>query len=327
MKKLFLLVLIGFIANISAFSQDTIFLKNNSSIKAQVIEIGTSVIKYKKYDNRETSPVYNIYKSEVRVIKYEDGTLDSFSNVTDKSKSKENNNQITSDGINDTIKNNYISKFYFGGGYSLMNRYKIGNALEFWQRVNGDNSEVIDQASGFFILKLGYLDNIDKNKTHWLGMDGQIVITPSHALWGTTLGFGFRNEIHFKAMFMNIALQYGYAMDKNKNALFIIEPGLDLGTMTGTISINNTYYEQSSAFGVGGHFAIGVDYFINKNFTANFRLGYRGVSINETHRDENSETGYSSFYVNGKNGENVKVNWSGIYSTMGVCLSLNKKRK
>jgi hypothetical protein len=51
------------------------------------------------------------------------------------------------------------------------------------------------------------------------------------------------------------------------------------------------------------------------------------MTIDETHQDDNSDTGFSSFYVNGSSGETVKVDWSGLYMTLGASISINKKRK
>lgn len=56
-----------------SYSQDNIVLKTGEEISAKVLEIGTSEIKYKKTSNPE-GPTYSISKSEVFMIKYENGT-------------------------------------------------------------------------------------------------------------------------------------------------------------------------------------------------------------------------------------------------------------
>lgn len=76
MKKI-LLFLLGILVMHITNAQDTIVLRNNTIIKAKVIEIGTTEIKYKKIDNPD-GPTYNIKKSEVQAIKYANGTSDAF---------------------------------------------------------------------------------------------------------------------------------------------------------------------------------------------------------------------------------------------------------
>ncbi|MEM6522939.1 MAG: hypothetical protein AAF693_04070 [Bacteroidota bacterium] len=58
-------------------AQDVIVKKNGDEIEAVVLEVSTSEIKYKKYINRE-GPSYTINKSEVFMIRYENGTKDVF---------------------------------------------------------------------------------------------------------------------------------------------------------------------------------------------------------------------------------------------------------
>ncbi|MCX6198536.1 MAG: hypothetical protein NTY88_04850 [Bacteroidetes bacterium] len=69
MKKIFSLVTILF--HISCFSQDIITLKNGDELKGKIIKVGTTEIEYRK---DTASPVYAIKKSEVFMIKYENGS-------------------------------------------------------------------------------------------------------------------------------------------------------------------------------------------------------------------------------------------------------------
>lgn len=50
-------------------------MKNGDEVKAKVTEVGTNEIKYKKFDNPD-GPVYSATKSDVFMIKYENGTKD-----------------------------------------------------------------------------------------------------------------------------------------------------------------------------------------------------------------------------------------------------------
>jgi hypothetical protein len=55
--------------------QDVIVMKNGDEIKSKVLEINTYDIKYKKFDNLE-GPIISISKSNVSIIKYQNGTQD-----------------------------------------------------------------------------------------------------------------------------------------------------------------------------------------------------------------------------------------------------------
>lgn len=76
MKKLLIIIIsLHFFNVINA--QDIIIQTNGDEIKAKVLEISDVIIKYHKYENL-TGPVYSINKSEVFMIKYENGTKDVF---------------------------------------------------------------------------------------------------------------------------------------------------------------------------------------------------------------------------------------------------------
>jgi hypothetical protein len=85
MNKTILTYLIS-VFNISiCFSQDIITKKSSEDIQAKVIEVTTTDIKYKKFDN-QNGPTYSILKSDVLMVRYENGTKDIFT--------QEKNNEI-----------------------------------------------------------------------------------------------------------------------------------------------------------------------------------------------------------------------------------------
>jgi hypothetical protein len=61
----------------AVYAQDTIVQINGTEIKAKVREIDDVNIKYNRFDNL-TGPVYSVKKSQVALIKYENGTRDVF---------------------------------------------------------------------------------------------------------------------------------------------------------------------------------------------------------------------------------------------------------
>ena len=59
------------------YAQDVITLKTGEELKTKVIEITSTEIKYKKYDNQQ-GPIYTIEKAKIFMIKYENGSKDVF---------------------------------------------------------------------------------------------------------------------------------------------------------------------------------------------------------------------------------------------------------
>jgi hypothetical protein len=77
MKKFYVFIFVAFICNSALFAQDIITLKNGEEIKAKVQEIGLDNVKYKKYEN-QAGPTYTLMKSDIFMIKYENGDKDVF---------------------------------------------------------------------------------------------------------------------------------------------------------------------------------------------------------------------------------------------------------
>lgn len=69
----FMLSLISFAGN----SQDIITKKSGEDIQSKVIEINLNEVKYKKWDNQD-GPLISISKSEILMIRYQNGTKDIF---------------------------------------------------------------------------------------------------------------------------------------------------------------------------------------------------------------------------------------------------------
>jgi len=61
---------------------DNIILKNGEEISAKIIEITPDLIKYKKCNNLD-GPLISIYKDEVLMLRYKDGTKDLFNTSSD----------------------------------------------------------------------------------------------------------------------------------------------------------------------------------------------------------------------------------------------------
>ncbi len=73
------------VASIPSFSQDVITKTDGTDIQAQVLEVGKTEIRFKKWDNLE-GPIFTELKSELLMIRYKNGTKDTFA--------KENQKQV-----------------------------------------------------------------------------------------------------------------------------------------------------------------------------------------------------------------------------------------
>jgi len=77
MKQSILILFAIIFTMTGAFSQDIITTKTGEDILAKIVEVGHTEIKYKKFDNPE-GPQFTILKSDVLMIRYENGTKDIF---------------------------------------------------------------------------------------------------------------------------------------------------------------------------------------------------------------------------------------------------------
>ena len=73
--KILLLLLIAISAATTGFAQDIIVKKTGEEIQAKVQELTPEAIKYRRFDYLD-GPVYSIWKREVFMIRYENGTKD-----------------------------------------------------------------------------------------------------------------------------------------------------------------------------------------------------------------------------------------------------------
>lgn len=79
MKKLLhaLLVVVCLLVVQTISAQDVITLKSGEDINVKVLEVGANDVKYKKSDNPD-GPSYTLLKSEIFMIKYQNGSKDVF---------------------------------------------------------------------------------------------------------------------------------------------------------------------------------------------------------------------------------------------------------
>lgn len=85
MKKL-VFVLVAVLSTAFSFAQDVITKSNGDEIKAKVLEVSQTEIKYKKFDNLN-GPTFAISKNDVFMVKYENGSKDIFNTESDSNSS------------------------------------------------------------------------------------------------------------------------------------------------------------------------------------------------------------------------------------------------
>ena len=79
MKYILLFILFICSSNIIK-AQDTLSMRSGENVLVKVIEVGTTEVKYKKLDNLN-GPVFSMLKSDLLMIKYENGTREDFSSI------------------------------------------------------------------------------------------------------------------------------------------------------------------------------------------------------------------------------------------------------
>jgi len=71
------------------FSQDIITKKSGEGVKAKVVEITPTEIKFKRYENLD-GPVYTLLKSDVLLVKYENNTEEVFAGTESYTRPEDN---------------------------------------------------------------------------------------------------------------------------------------------------------------------------------------------------------------------------------------------
>ena len=87
MNKKLCLPLIMLFAFSICFSQDIITKKTGEDIASKILEVGYDEVKYKKFEFKD-GPTYTLPKSEIFLIRYENGTKDIF-NTSESDKTEE----------------------------------------------------------------------------------------------------------------------------------------------------------------------------------------------------------------------------------------------
>jgi hypothetical protein len=116
MKKFFLGLFAIVFATTLCFSQDVLTKKSGEDVKAKVLEVTSSEIKYKKFDN-QSGPTFSILKSDVLMIRYENGSKDMFNETKKAEEIIPTTRDLFREGQSDASK---YYKGYKGAGTTVM---------------------------------------------------------------------------------------------------------------------------------------------------------------------------------------------------------------
>lgn len=95
-----------------ASAQDIITTKEGNDIQAKILEVTSSEIKYKKYNNQE-GPTFTMPKSDILIVRYENGENEVFNNAKTTSNYKPNTTEVVVEGMKyKEYKNFYNTKNY-----------------------------------------------------------------------------------------------------------------------------------------------------------------------------------------------------------------------
>jgi hypothetical protein len=299
-------------------AQDTIFVKNGKPIPANILEKNNIEIKYKKFGQPEPAAIYSVFVIDISSIHYRDGIIADYTQAGQNT----DNNPKTAIEMAGTMKSIRIS-FGLRGDYFIRN--PSDDLLTFWRYYTGNNNAQIGGNPFSIPVIMRATFTVGSTGRNWLGDEVQINVMPRNAI--NAVKTGDTSEIKLGNSYVSIILFYGHTLNHKKNVAAIFEPGLDLSMMNGFIMIHNNTFKQDLNFGMGYHLALGLDWVISKRLTADLRMGYRSMMVQEMHRDPNSSTGFTTFYVPGTQEKLLDVSWKGPYASVGLSWNLYVKLK
>ncbi len=297
-------------------------MKSGAIIPAIIMEIGDVELKYKKFAQAEPAGIYSVFISDLASIHYLNGNVVDYTNYVPDVNKKPEKETLKEAGTLSTMRFNMELSGYY------CNRNESDNLRLFWRNLNNDNSLDIGYKPFCYSLNIGMGTVMGPHKRTWFGDKIQLIFTPSDAIYATNDYNGGSNEIKLKMFYFNIMFYLGRTLNHKKTLMYILEPGIELGFMSGLIKIHDTNYNVSHVSGICAHLATGFDWSISKRFLASIRVGQRFMDVEEMHESSKSKTGYSSFLVNPPtNNNHVSVNWSGTYFSLGISYCFYTKIK
>jgi hypothetical protein len=206
------------------------------------------------------------------------------------------------------------------GSATFRNSYKRGNLDDWWAEQTTDPGRAVDQGSpAFFALEAGVSMPLTSDAVR-MGATFGFILPASHALWGTSLFYGGRQELVLKPHIISIGMPFMFQLADIEGLYAKVHPALLMGWVTGSYSTPSYYVDIVMSPGIGFGLAGSVQYFFTDMIGVDFTLGFRAVKGGLTIKDSESPTGYSIYNLD--NGDEVKVGLGGMYMTYGIVARL-----
>ena len=282
--------IIGF--GITSNAQDVITLKNGTDINAFVQKVGDIEIEYKRFDN-PSGPNYTLKKSEILMIRYENGTKDIFleepkpveakthvDDLKDKRQSATNCVKRTAFGLDIGL----------GGTVETMGNYKFPTSY-FVSALGIRAMHHFNPYFGIDFFKINWITDVltSEPDNDWLM---RLQIMP---------GIRINSPAFFKCMSVYSAFRLGYGMTfvPKQYGVHLAShfEGLCLETELG-LNLTPTVF-AGFAYNYHKYFVNGVDSKLALH-TLSFRLGFNFGNSHET-RTERSKTTAEKVTVGAKN--------------------------
>lgn len=204
--------------------------------------------------------------------------------------------------------------------YSLVNSYNRGLLDEWFAEVTGDPARLVDEGSPAFYNASGTLFfNVSSNFA--IGVGGDVHISAPHALWGSQIFWGGRQEIVLSPLIIGVKMPFRIMTGGGGMSISLTAtPSLLMGWVTGTYdnSASGTYWEfvpsSKMGFGISG----GMEIFFGKGFGMGITAGMRMLTTGLAFDDPTSETGYSAPITS--SGDEVTVDLGGMYVMTGLLI-------
>ncbi len=153
MKRFFLVITVLLSAALAVSAQDLITKKDGSDIQAKILEVTSTEVKYKKYSNLE-GPTFTLPKSDILIIRYENGENEVF-NSNQNSSALNTSNDVYPGMLYKDYKDFYNTRNYVKQPGDPYTPFWIGFADFFIPGLGNAITGEWGRAAGFFFSNLG----------------------------------------------------------------------------------------------------------------------------------------------------------------------------
>ena len=313
MKTLFLLFLLLMILSFGR-AQDSIFMKSGVIIPSHILDTGKVEIKFKKLENLESQAIYSVFVSDVSKIRFKNGTVVDYSLIYGNKKLG---------GLPFV----FLWKWSFGVSQNYFYRNPDDNLLLFWRARNKNNELTLTENPKILSFHADMLSTMGGSRRNWFGSSFCLNFSKKDAIYASNYYLG-NNEIKLKMFEFDLSFLYGHSVNYKKNLVAMLDLGIESGILGGNIKIKNVDYKVTGMSNMGLHLAIGMDWMITKNFTAQVRFGRKFLTNKTWFNDTEDATQAFTLWVNPpSNLDLVNVNWKGYYIGIGLSIAFNSKMK